>query len=88
MTKAIDRIVFGTDFSETSEHALQYALSLAKRLGARVDVVPPGFCLSCSSFHMRHNDGSLRMVRKSSSWDECKLSQSLLYIVVTKLSRK
>lgn len=39
MTHAFDRIVIGTDFSDTSERALQYAVGLAARLGARVDVV-------------------------------------------------
>ena len=39
MSTVIDSIVIGTDFSETSERALAYAIELAGRLGARVDVV-------------------------------------------------
>lgn len=39
MSHAIDRIVIGIDFSETSERALRYAIELASRLGARVDLV-------------------------------------------------
>jgi nucleotide-binding universal stress UspA family protein len=36
---AIRRIVFGTDFSEVSEQALTSVLSLARTLGATVDLV-------------------------------------------------
>ena len=39
MSHVIDRIVIGTDFSDTSERALGYAVALAARLSARVDVV-------------------------------------------------
>jgi len=39
MTLAIRKVVVGTDFSEASEHALESAVSLAKRLGATVEVV-------------------------------------------------
>jgi nucleotide-binding universal stress UspA family protein len=36
---AIDRILCPVDFSEPSARALEYALALAERLGAQVDVV-------------------------------------------------
>lgn len=39
MTHVIDRIVIGSDFSDTSDRALAYGIDLAARLGARVDVV-------------------------------------------------
>jgi universal stress protein A len=39
VSHTIDRIVIGIDFSETSEHALRYALELASQLGACVDLV-------------------------------------------------
>ena len=39
MSQVIDRIVIGTDFSDTSERALAYAIDLAGQLGARIDVV-------------------------------------------------
>jgi nucleotide-binding universal stress UspA family protein len=35
----IHRILCAVDFSEPSERALEYALGLAERLGARVDVI-------------------------------------------------
>jgi len=35
----IDRILFPTDFSEHSEHALSYALSFAKEYGAKLHVL-------------------------------------------------
>jgi nucleotide-binding universal stress UspA family protein len=35
----IDKILFPTDFSEHSEHALSYALSFAKEYGAKVHVL-------------------------------------------------
>lgn len=39
MTKEIRRILFPTDFSETSEHALEYGAMLAKRFAASVHLV-------------------------------------------------
>lgn len=35
----IKKILFATDFSENSEHAFSYALSLAKKFGAKIDVL-------------------------------------------------
>jgi nucleotide-binding universal stress UspA family protein len=37
--KAFDKILFATDFSETSEYAFDYALTLAKQFGARLLVL-------------------------------------------------
>lgn len=37
--KKIDKILFGTDFSETSEYAFDYALTLAKEFKARLIVM-------------------------------------------------
>jgi len=39
VTHVIDRIVIGTDFSDTSARALAYTIELAGQLGARIDVV-------------------------------------------------
>ena len=33
------RILFPTDFSESADHALHYAVSIARKFGARIDVV-------------------------------------------------
>lgn len=36
---AFDKILFATDFSESSEHAFQYALSLAKQFQSRLTIL-------------------------------------------------
>jgi nucleotide-binding universal stress UspA family protein len=37
--KAFDKILFATDFSESSEHAFQYALTLAKQFHSRLTIL-------------------------------------------------
>lgn len=37
--KDFDKILFGTDFSENSEHAFDYAFSLAKKYNARLIII-------------------------------------------------
>lgn len=37
--RSFDKILFATDFSESSEHAFEYALSLAKKFGSRLTVL-------------------------------------------------
>lgn len=39
MTASIAKLLVGTDFSPVSDHALRYAIDLAKQLGASIDVV-------------------------------------------------
>ena len=39
MAIRLERILFPTDFSESSDHAFQYALSLARQFKARLDLV-------------------------------------------------
>lgn len=37
--KQIDKILFANDFSENSEHAFDYALTLARQFGARLIII-------------------------------------------------
>ena len=37
--KAFDKILFATDFSESSEHAFQYALTLAKQFQSQLTIL-------------------------------------------------
>jgi nucleotide-binding universal stress UspA family protein len=37
--KPFDKILFATDFSENSEHAFDYALTLARQFGARLTII-------------------------------------------------
>lgn len=37
--RSFDKILFATDFSESSEHAFEYALALAQKFGSRLTVL-------------------------------------------------